>query len=79
MNGKKISLVFSNISATKHFSEMVQYPKHPNEIDLTPVDSVIVEKSGENHGVMVFFSCGATLYTASSVRVFVSLSQIFFV
>ena len=61
MNGKKISIVFSNISATKHFSEMVQYPKHPNEIDLTPVDSVIVEKSGENNGVMLFFSCGATL------------------
>ena len=57
---RKAQFYFLNISAPKHFSEMVQYSKCTywcyvsNETDPDPVDFVIVEKSAKNQGVIGF-------------------------
>ena len=57
---QKAQFCFSNISAPKHFSEMVQYSKCTywcylsNETDPNSLGFSFVDKSGKNHGVMFF-------------------------
>ena len=59
-DGQKAQFCDLDISAPKHFSEMVWYSKCTwwyyvsNETDPDPVDFVIVEKSAKNHGIMGF-------------------------